>query len=234
VKVKEHLKLSIIIPILNEEERLEKLLPYLKEHTSNSEIFVIDCNKSIDKSKELCDKHSVNYVKSEKSGRAYQMNKGAKLSNSDVLMFLHADVLPPKTFEEKIFESIKSGTNAGFFAYEFDPSNRWLSINAKFTKKNGLFAGGGDQCQFMTRQVFDACGMYDVNYVIMEDFALIRKIQKKGYKISIIQDTATVSSRKYAKNSYLRVNLVNFIVFMAFLLGVSPITLKKMYSFSLK
>ena len=174
------------------------------------------------------------YQKVQVAGRAKQMNTGAALSNSSVLMFLHADVLPPASFEQQILEHIEKGFKAGFFAYEFDPTTKWLSINAKYTRKKGLFAGGGDQCQFMTREVFDQLGGYDESYVIMEDFEMIRNIRKANIPFIIIQDPAIVSSRKYSKNSYLRVNLVNFVVFMAFLLGVSPRTLKKMYSFSLR
>lgn len=226
--------LSIIIPVLNEEKRLRSLIPFLIKNTNNSEIIIIDCKYSSDQSKKVCTDYPVQYIRSNNVGRAYQMNEGAASAKGDVLMFLHADVFPPKSFEKDIFAEVRNGFQAGFFAYEFDPTNRWLSINARFTKKDGLFAGGGDQCQFMTRKVFDEIGGYDESYVIMEDFAMIRKMKRKSLPLTIIQEPAIVSSRKYKKNSYLRVNLVNFIVFMAFLLGVSPFTLKKMYSFSLK
>ena len=162
------------------------------------------------------------------------MNEGARIASGKVYMFLHADVYPPNSFEKDIMNEISKGFKAGFFAYEFDPTNLWLSINAKFTRKAGLFAGGGDQCQFMTADVYNNFGGYDESFVIMEDFALIRKMKRKSIDLTIIQEPALVSSRKYKKNSYLWVNLVNFVVFMAFLLGVSPFTLKKMYSFSLK
>jgi len=86
----------------------------------------------------------------------------------------------------------------------------------------------------MTKSTYDSLGGYDETYVIMEDFALMRKMKKSNIPLTIVQERATVSSRKYVENSYLWVNLVNFVVFMAFLLGVSPKTLKKMYTFSLK
>ncbi len=226
--------ISIIIPILNEEKRLEKLLPYLLKHTKNSEIIVVSCDATTDRSEAVCNSFSIPYYSISCASRALQMNHGAKIAQGNIFMFLHADVIPPSTFEKDIIEQIEDGYRAGFFAYDFNPSNKWLAINAKFTRKDGLFAGGGDQCQFFTRELFQNHNGYDANYVIMEDFALIRKLKRASIPLAIIQNPAIVSSRKYHKNSYLKVNLVNFMVFLAFLLGVSPSTLKKMYSFSLK
>ena len=226
--------LSIVIPVLNDAKGLEKLIPFVKKHAVGQEIIVVDAAASTDNAAAVAEKYNVAFLKSANCGRAIQMNKGAKIASGNVLMFLHADVMPPPNFVRNIAEAIDSGTLVGFFAYKFDPSTKWLNINAKYTAKDGLFAGGGDQCQFMTKDVFKDLGGYDESYVIMEDFALIRKIKKKGIPLAIVQDRATVSSRKYSKNSYLWVNIVNLVVFSAFLLGVSPKTLKKMYSFSLK
>ncbi len=226
--------LSIIIPVLNEEKRLKELIPYLITHAPHEEIIVVDCPHSNDNTKSLLSQFSFTYLPSKKAGRAGQMNTGALHAKGNVYMFLHADVLPPPNFVKAIKEQHNAGYNAGFFAYNFDPSNRWLEFNSKYTGSDGLFAGGGDQCQFMTKQVFNEFGGYDERYVIMEDFALVRKMKKQKLPLTIIQERALVSSRKYETNSYLKVNLVNLVVFSAFLLGVSPSTLKKMYSFSLK
>lgn len=226
--------LSIIIPVLNEEIRLRELLPFLMKYAPDQEIIVIDCPLSSDNTFSLLKQFEFICKKGNKAGRAAQMNQGAKIAKGEVFMFLHADVVPPSNFVEAIKDKIENGFKAGFFAYNFDPSNKWLDINAKYTGSDGLFAGGGDQCQFMTRKIFDQFEGYDETYVIMEDFALIRKMKKHKLPLAIVQDRAQVSSRKYTSNSYFKVNIINFIVFMAFLLGVSPRTLKKMYSFSLK
>jgi hypothetical protein len=62
----------------------------------------------------------------------------------------------------------------------------------------------------------------------MEDFEIIRSIQKKG-KLKIIPKVATVSARKYEKNHYLRVNLANFMIYNLWRLGVSHHKLAKLY-----
>lgn len=226
----ETMNLSIIIPTLNEINNLSELLPFLIETAEKAEVIISDSPKSNDHTKQLCEKYNISYYKSPKAGRASQMNYGSSKASGDVLLFLHADVTPPSNCYHAILNSISSGNSAGFFAYKFDPSNRWLDINARYTTRDGWFSGGGDQCQFFTKSAFEELGGYNECFVIMEDFDMIRRLRKSKIGYEVLTDHAIVSSRKYDNNSYLWVNLVNFVVFIAFHLGVSPIRLKKIYS----
>ena len=229
------MKISVIIPILNEETNLLKLLPYLKDSSdSDIEIIVVDSHKSKDDSKRIAINNDVQYYSVRDCGRSKQMNYGAKKSSGDILLFVHADVLPPEAFDNLIKSEIEAGNEMGFFSYKFYPSTKWLEKNAKYTNRDGLFAGGGDQCQFFTKDCFQFLGGYNEKYVIMEDFAMIKSVRKHKKNYSIIQKHALVSSRKYKHNSYLKVNLVNFCTFIAFEIGVSPTTLKRVYKKVLK
>lgn len=67
----------------------------------------------------------------------------------------------------------------------------------------------------------------------MEDFELVRRLRKKGYRLKLIVQDMVVSSRKYQLNSYLRVNIVNAIVFGMFKIGFGPEILKKVYQYLL-
>lgn len=162
-------------------------------------------------------------------GRAAQMNLGAKMATGDILVFLHADVKPPVSFAEDIRDSILKGNEFGFFAYQFVPSSFMLDINAGFTGHKGVFAGGGDQIHYMTSALFIAMGGYDEKYTIMEDFDFMRRLKKLNKPYDIIQQKATVSSRKYLQNSWLRVNTANLMAFILFLLQTKPDLIKKWY-----
>ena len=224
------MKLAVIIPTLNEESNLERLFSSIDLTHDHVDFVVADAAKSNDNAAVLCKKNGVSYIKCNANGRAVQMNIAYQTFDADVYMFLHADVIPPIGFYEHIVDSVHQGFQMGFFAYNFSPTNRLLDINASFTHKDGIFAGGGDQCQFFTKDVLKKVGGYDIRYVIMEDFAMMRTIRRQKIPYTIIQNKAIVSSRKYENNSYLWVNAVNFFVYMAFLLGVSPLKLKKIYS----
>jgi glycosyltransferase involved in cell wall biosynthesis len=173
--------------------------------------------------------HPFTYFKTGKSGRAAQMNTAAKLAKGDILVFIHADVLPPSNFCESINKAISQGYLFGFFAYRFDPSSFMLDINASFTGRKGIFAGGGDQIHFMHKSLYETLNGYDEKYKIMEDFDFTRRVIKAKIPYTIIQDKAIVSSRKYIHNSWLRVNIANLIAFIMFKLNIDSQIIKKYY-----
>ncbi|MBU3011431.1 TIGR04283 family arsenosugar biosynthesis glycosyltransferase [Polaribacter vadi] len=224
--------LSIIIPVYNEQENLIKRLSFLceKANKNNIEIIIANSPESIDESQLVCNKYAkVIHLDCKIKGRAAQMNAGAKLAKGDVLMFLHADVVLPEDFYLQVKTAVNKGNKFGFFAYKFDVSTTLLNLNSKFTKKDGLFAGGGDQCQFFTKETFKALKGYNENFCIMEDFEMMDRIRKHKIPFKIIQSKATVSARKYNNNSWLKVNLINGYVFLKYRLGVHPTKLRKTY-----
>ena len=157
------------------------------------------------------------------------MNFGAAHAIGDILLFLHADVQLPKDFYNQCVLAIKEQYKFGFFAYQFDKKSPLLNFNSKFTTKDGFFAGGGDQCQFFTKDLFKSLNGYNEEFCIMEDFEMIDRVRKQNIPFMIIQSKATVSARKYDRNSWLKVNLINGYVFLKYKLGVHPTKLRKTY-----
>lgn len=222
------MKLSIIIPTLNEYQNLISLVSFFKESIKNNvEIIVADSILTRDSTSTIGAPFI--YFQTGVAGRAAQMNLGAKMAKGDILVFLHADVKPPASYAEDIRDSILKGNEFGFFAYQFVPSSFMLDINAGFTGSKGLFAGGGDQIHFMTRSLFMDMGGYDEKFTIMEDFDFVRRFKKLHKPYNIIQKPAIVSSRKYFQNSWLRVNTANLMAFILFLLPTKPEVIKKWY-----
>jgi glycosyltransferase involved in cell wall biosynthesis len=96
------MKLSIVIPTLNEEDRLPNLLNDLRSQTFNNfEIIVVDA-KSPDKTQEIARKFRAKVIVSGKKNVAYQRNLGAKASKSEFIIFMDADDRITKTFLQKI------------------------------------------------------------------------------------------------------------------------------------
>jgi glycosyltransferase involved in cell wall biosynthesis len=224
------LQISIIIPTQNEYSNIVRLLGFFEKalHHETSEIIIVDSGSSNDQVELISGPFK--YIKTNVTSRAWQMNEGAKISTGNVLVFLHADVTPPSTFESDILSAIDAGNEFGFFAYDFDPSSFWLDINASFTGKKGLFVGGGDQMHFIKKSIFDTLGGYDENMVVMEDFEFFKRIIINKIPYIILQNRAQVSSRKYIKNSWLKVNFANLIAFIMFKLNFDSKTIKKYYT----
>ena len=208
--------ISVIIPVYNEQDNLLKRLSFLCKKANNYplEIIVANSPETSDNTPEVCKTYSkVTFLKSPKKGRSTQMNFAANKAKGEVLLFLHADVQPPKDFYKKIETAVKEGFKFGFFAYQFDKTTTLLNFNSKFTTKDGLFAGGGDQCHFFTKELFYNLNGYNEDFCIMEDFEMIDRIRKEKIPFKIIQSKAIVSSRKYENNSWLKVNIINGYIF---------------------
>lgn len=226
----ERLAISIIIPVLNEVENLQELIPFLYKNGGDLlvDLIVVD-GGSKDDSCRVAESLGARVVNSEHASRAIQMNLGASLASGTMLYFVHADTRPISSFAGNIEQAWTDGCLAGCFRYRFDSNNFLLGINSWFTQFNGIFSGGGDQTLFITREFFNTLGGYDTRFCLMEDFELVKRIKKKT-KFHIIPKSVTVSARKYRENSWLKVQLANLFIFSLFQLGVAPQQLKKSYS----
>lgn len=226
--------ISVIIPTYNEAGNLKALIPLIKAETNPKilEIIVVDAQSS-DQSKEVAENFGVKFFSSKKRSRAHQMNLGAKHAKGSIFYFVHADTRPVKGFARDINENILKSKLAGCYRYSFDSSQFLLKINAWFTRFNGIFAGGGDQTLYITRSLFEKLEGFNEKYTIMEDFDLIRRIRKIS-SFHIIPKEIIVSARKYEVNGWLRVQLVNFLVFTLFLLNSNPKSIKSLYCILLK
>lgn len=226
------MKISIIIPVYNEQENLTKRLSYLCKYTNKFplEIIVSNSPETSDETPKICKEYAkVTFLNSKLKGRAAQMNYGASKATGSILLFLHADVILSDDFYSQIINAVQKGNQFGFFAYQFDKKTPFLNFNSKFTKKDGFFAGGGDQCHFFTKETFEKLDGYNEEYCIMEDFEMMDRIRKSEIPFTIIQSKVTVSARKYETNSWLKVNLINGYVFLKYKLGVHPFKLRKTY-----
>ena len=222
--------ISIIIPAHNEGKNLSILLSNLAAIKDIAQAEVIIALSPDSLIGELNDfKGKVQLLHCKQKGRAAQMNEGAANAEGEILVFLHADVKPPTTFLLDITNTLSNGYKAGFFSYKFDTDNFWLKINASFTKRDGLFTGGGDQCLFISAVVFEQLGRFNNDQLLMEDFEFFKRMKLKKIPYTIIENPLIVSARKYRRNSYIRVNLTNLLLVILFNFGCSSDRLKSIH-----
>ena len=87
--------ISVIIPLVNEEEQLPALLDNLQKQRGDFEVLFVDGGSSDNSLSLIGERYCI--LKST-CGRAAQMNLGAKNACGSILFFLHADSLPPSNF----------------------------------------------------------------------------------------------------------------------------------------
>lgn len=200
-------QISIIIPVLNESAFIKDLLFHLIDHAalhSISEIIVVDGGSS-DGTQNIVEALDLNIklLHSEK-GRAKQMNLGATEAKGDIFYFLHADSFPPNRYDKLIIDEINKGNKAGCFRMQFDSNHWWLRLASWLTQFSWRACRGGDQSQFITRQLFEDIGGFDETYVIYEDNILINALYKRK-EFVIINKKIRTSARLYKKHGVWKV-----------------------------
>jgi len=221
---------SIVIPILNEEATIGKLLDHLNANSSKeniAEIIVVD-GGSTDNSESIVKKYpNVDFLKSKK-GRAKQMNLGAKRTKGNILYFLHADSFPPKHFDQLIINEIQNGNLAGCFKMKFDSKHWWLKLASWLTQFSWRACRGGDQSQYITKELFDSIGGFDERFEIYEDNDLINKLYALN-QFKVIQHWLTTSARRYETNGIWKLQYHFWMIYIKKWFGASAYDLLSYY-----
>lgn len=227
------LKMSIIIPVLNEEKLLPRLIDFLRENDPEKkcEIIVVEAN-SEDNSLKIAQEKSDLVISTPIRSRAYQMNLGAKEAKSNLLYFVHADVLPPSNFLIKVTENHINGSKIGCFRQKFEGNRLLLKVNAFFTRFDKTWCRGGDQTLYVCKHLFDDLGGFNEDYSIMEEYDFMKRAREIT-PFKILKESTTVSIRKYRTNSWLKIQLVNSKAIRLFKKGTNPEKIREFYNKSL-
>ncbi|SDE92872.1 TIGR04283 family arsenosugar biosynthesis glycosyltransferase [Cellulophaga baltica] len=221
-------KISIVIPVLNEEQCIKTILHYLTTHSSPEyieEILVID-GGSTDKTVQIALENGAKVIHSDK-GRAKQLNTGAMSAKGAILYFLHVDTFPPIKFDSLIVNQVKQGNKVGCFLLKFDTNSRFLNFFGWLTRINLSICRGGDQSLFITKKLFDTTSGFNENYIIYEDNEFIRRI----YKISnftILPFHVKTSTRRYDDKGKITLQYHFGVIHLKNYLGAGP---EKLYDY---
>ena len=221
--------ISIIIPTYNEEDQIAQTIAAIHKArgTHTVEIIVTD-GGSTDNTFDLASKHGATVVKSERKGRAAQMNKGATVATYSLLYFLHADSIPPNNFTTKILEAHGKGATSGCFRLAFDYPHWFLRMNAWFTRFDVNAFRFGDQSLFTTKEVFEKAGAFREELLIMEDQEIIHRLKKHG-PFKIMNEVVITSARKYIDNGVYRMQGIFFRIWAMYYLGYSQESMLAVY-----
>ncbi len=221
------MKLSIIIPVLDEEKKLPGTLGALQSlrHLGH-EIIVVD-GGSVDNSLMLAGEAADHVIMSD-PGRAVQMNKGAAVATGDAFLFLHADTVLPEDAAHLI-SAIDDDLFWGYFDIRLSGQKmifrliEWL-INFRSTKSS---IATGDQAIFIERKLFARTGGYP-EIPLMEDVAISRLLRDITAPVCLKSQVLT-SSRRWEDNGIIFTVLLMWKLRFFYYLGVSPERLSRSY-----
>ena len=127
------MKVSIIIPALNEAERIAETLTMLapcRDH--GHELIVVDGGSS-DETVAIAQSHADKVLHSDR-GRARQMNHGIKEARGDILLFLHADTRMAHQALTRMIDAIEEGYFWGRFNVRLSGSHLMFRIIERMMK----------------------------------------------------------------------------------------------------
>lgn len=194
-------RISVIVPIYNEEKTIGKLLESLRRIKNRCEIILVDGG---------CTDQTLEYIGSDfkllhsEKGRAKQMNLGAEESTGDILFFLHCDSELPKRPLEQI-RSVMKDYRVGCFGIAFHSRNFFLFTcrvisNHRIKDRNVVF---GDQGIFIDRKLFFDVGMFP-ELPVMEDYQFSLSLKERGEKIGITRNRIYTSDRRFPSGTVLK------------------------------
>lgn len=217
---------SIIIPSLNEEKFIPKLLNNLNSQNFNDfEVIVVD-GYSTDKTTKVVTEFKAKYplflVSTKVRGVSYARNFGAKKSKGEVLIFFDADTQIPKNYLKKIAENFKE-KKPDFLTTHLKVDSTKPS-EQMFASFSNLFAEFGKvfktpfsygAMQAIKKEAFFDVGGYDIKTKFAEDSQLFQELCNRKYKYLILKSPCyTFSLRRFRADGtlnlliqYLRLNL---------------------------
>ena len=221
------MRISVIIPTLNEEAALPVTLAAVRRQSPH-EIIVADggsTDGTIARAKGLAD----GIVTGER-GRAAQMNRGASSATGDALLFLHADcALEDKSLAEIGHWLKNPNVSAGCFRM-FVPGRNPLyrGIGACASARARLFGiVYGDQGLFLRREMFVKAGGFP-QLRLMEDVYLSLRLRKMG-RVVVARRRITASPRRWQEVGVVRQTLRNWALTALAACGTHPDQLARYY-----
>jgi rSAM/selenodomain-associated transferase 2 len=223
------MKVSVIIPALNEQGQIGKTLEAVSALGNDLEIIVVDGGSS-DTTKQIALAKGAQVYDSV-PGRARQMNLGAELSTGDALLFLHADTQPPPTALASIVAALsRAQVSGGSFRLKFDYEHPILRFSSWLSRLDTPLIHYGDSGYFVSRSAFRELGGFR-DIPILEDFDFFSRLSRR-FEIEIIKEPVITSARRFVEKGCVKLQLLSVLVVLLYLLGAPPTRVRRFYDWA--
>lgn len=209
---------SIVIPTLNEERYIPKILKCLEKQTFRDfEVIVCD-GASNDKTIAVTKKFEnrlpkLTILQNNRRNVAYQRNSGAKIAKGVYLQFMDADVSVKKDYLEKLYGNLVNK--------DIPVATTWLLPDSKHPIDEAMILLTNlviETSRFIDfplapgfniifkREVFFEVGGFPEDLKLAEDHEIVRRANRKGYQMAVFkQPQMTASLRRLRKEGRLTV-----------------------------
>ena len=223
------LRLSIVVPALNETTRIVSCLRALAAlRAQGAEVIVADGGSSdatAQWARPLADQ-----VLQCRRGRARQMNCGAEQARGEALLFVHADTRLPENALTAIEDALADPrAHWGRFDVRIDGRPRLLRLVAGMMNLRSRCSGiaTGDQAIFVRRETFARVGGFP-DQPLMEDIELSKRLRRLAHPVCLRQRVIT-SGRRWERDGVWRTIALMWRLRWLYWIGTQPERLARLY-----
>jgi rSAM/selenodomain-associated transferase 2 len=221
------MKISVVIPALNERDSLPLTVAALRECRGLEEIIVSD-GGSTDGTLEWLRAQTGIVLVNAPRGKGPQLNAGAARAVGDVLLFLHADGILGQAALNGMISALAGQSCAGGAFYVRFAERRPRSLGVVswgINLRSSLSRSAtGDQGIFVRREIFQSIGGAP-DWPLFEDVELARRIRKAG-RFVLVRTPLTISARRHLEYGVWRTVFLVYALRFGYWLGVPPHRLK--------
>ncbi len=169
---------SIIIPALNEEKNIERILKSIQNQSyKNIEAIVVDDGSS-DRTAKIAQQYTNHVYERKHAERSVQRNFGAKKAKGKYLIFLDADMELSKNVVKQCIELSKNNVKALVIPEKTTGEGFFARIK-KFEREMYMGDLNVEVARFFEKKVFEEVGGYDPKLTGPEDYDLPYRVSKK-------------------------------------------------------
>jgi rSAM/selenodomain-associated transferase 2 len=220
--------IAFVVPTYDEADRIHEHLDYHARRFDPDELIVVDGGSTDGTRRELRRSNAeVTTIQLSPGNRARQCAEGVRVSDSEVLLFLHADTYLPENFTLDQLRQVDA--RWGWFDCRMDAEAlRYRLLELLISQRSGFFQSPtGDQAIWVYRDLLGEIGGIP-RLPLMEDVALSRRLRNReeGHRF---RQPVTTSPRRWEENGFLGTVLTMWGLKVAYYLGASPSKLARIY-----
>jgi rSAM/selenodomain-associated transferase 2 len=195
---------SVVMPVLNEEDRIRAAIQTARSEPEVAEIIVVD-GGSHDTTKTQAQQAGARVV-SGPCGRGHQVCVGVALATGDVVLVLHADTKLVAGSVTRMLQALAAAPAiaGGAFGMGFSTQSIKLGLVAWLNNWRAQWSGisFGDQGQFFRRDALEKMGGFP-DMMLMEDVELSLRLKRFGRPL-FVRRGVCVSQRRWVRRGFMK------------------------------